>query len=165
MGYLGDRQGREAPRGVAPAGKYAVQLVKLELAETKRGDQVVKAQFKRDDGKGSFFDQFMKSGNPKAVHIGMERLDAMAHAMGVQTYSRTEDLEGRSLVVEVIVDKNPDYGEQNRIRRFLKAGSDVGQTPPPPQRTAPPPQPQWTKQPANTAVDPGHVPDDDMPFW
>lgn len=107
------------------SGKYAVIVEKAEVADTKSGGKMIKAQFKVIDGPGAgrfIFDQFnIQNANPQATQIGLGQLKGMMKAFGHPNPNKLEscaELLGLKGSVTVKLESDPQYGEQVRVKGY-----------------------------------------------
>lgn len=118
----GETMGDTSP---LPAGKYAAQIVKSEVRETKNfaqtGNRFVNLEFEVIEGdmKGRRFWAVLNlwNQNAQAVEIAQRELNTICHAVGKLRVADTEELHHRPMLVRLAVEKN-DRGEGNRVKGY-----------------------------------------------
>lgn len=122
----------EVPSGPIPAGRYTVMIAGSVLRDTSTGGKMVVMDFAVDEGqfKGRhlFENLNLWHSNPKVSEISKRQLANIAKSCGFSdVLRRTEELNGRRLVVQVDVD-----GEYNTVKRHFAlapAGGLLGRAP------------------------------------
>ena len=108
---------------VLPAGTYDVQIAKIESKPTQRGGMYFSIQLvivnHPQFTKRSVFDNVnFVNANPQAEAIGRNRLASIGKSCGLMTLSDTDELIGRVLQADVIIEDDDHYGKTNRIKRY-----------------------------------------------
>lgn len=108
-----------------PEGKYLLLSETAEVKETKSGNgKYIKIRFKVSDGEGkgrTLFHNFnVEHENKKAQDIGRSQIKGFMVAAGFKDFSLSDvnDLCGYKVEAKVKVEKNEEYGDQNRITSF-----------------------------------------------
>lgn len=120
-----------------PAGWYTVRIIDSEMKPTKDGTgayleltmEVLDEKYK---GRRLWDRLNLKNRNEIAVNIAKRQLAGYCHAIGVLKLSDTTELHGKPFRVNVIVKKDPQYGDKNEIRGMEKleqAVTSVSETP------------------------------------
>lgn len=126
---LGNVEAPENNFDLLPAGKYTLQSVSTELATTKSGGKMIKLQLEVTDGQYAgrkVFESFnVQNDNHQTVLIALaqiKQLLAACHQNPNQnlTLSLMRGLEGIEFLGHVSVQKskNPQFDDQNRIRKY-----------------------------------------------
>ncbi len=148
---LGDLSGVSAQDDYTPipAGQYVMQAIKTELKDSKNGGKYVSAQFEvlgHDHVGRKVFENFnIMNTNPQTVEIALKAIKQWVMACGFTgderlTMALLRELEGKEFVGQVSVepDRTGQYGDKNRIKRYLPSGNaPVMQGAARPQPTAP----------------------------
>jgi hypothetical protein len=108
-----------------PDGTYPVVIEKAEVSPTKTGGEMIKVQFKINQGSLSgrnLFSQFnIKNANPLAVSIGLGELKGMLKAFGHPNPNRlesTSELVGLKGEVTTKIEEQAGYSPTARIRKY-----------------------------------------------
>ena len=124
---LGDVEATEFD--TIPAGKYPMQCVSLELADTTSGGKMVKTTFEVISGEfanSKIFENYnVQNANSRTVNIALGQIKQWLSACGIEpnqrlTMNLLRQLEGREFLATVYVskDKYGAYPDQNRIRKY-----------------------------------------------
>lgn len=117
-----------------PEGEYTVKVDSTELKATKNGTgQFIKTAFvvlaPKFQGRKLFHNFNIINENSEAMRIGKQQLKALMQSSGltqeqINQFNDTDQLIGLTCNVTVGIEKGQgNYGPQNRIKRFLKAGA------------------------------------------
>ncbi len=106
-----------------PAGDYTVKITDTELKDTKAGDgQYIKLRLDvtgpKHEGRVLFTNINIRNKNPKAEEIARQQLGSILRAIGVDTFTDTDQLIGGDLTVKVTVKDDPQYGPGNEVKGF-----------------------------------------------
>ena len=119
-----------------PIGTYTANLVDAEVKETKSGTGgYISVKFKIIDGDHegrTFFDMFnIKNNNPTAVSIGLSQLKGLMKAAGSETYqiNSVAELCGYVVDVNLTIQKSEEYGDRNKVKKYLKASKEMKPAP------------------------------------
>lgn len=117
-------------RSALPAGEYVAQIVKSEKKDAKKaGNAYINLEWQIDGGEhdGRRFWSMLNlwNSNSQAVEIAQRELNSICHAIGKLRVSDTADLHGIPMRVKLKVEKNDQYGDQNRIV-LIKPLNDMG---------------------------------------
>lgn len=151
----------QQPFEVLPAGDYTVALVGAKVLETsKKTGHYLAMDYAVQEGsyKGRHvFDNLnLWNASQQASEIAWRQLSGLCHAAGVLQVQTVDQLFNIPVVAKLNVESDPQYGDQNNIRGFSKAGGQAGA----PTQPAAPAQNEgdtvpWgpgTQQPAPTAA-------------
>jgi hypothetical protein len=119
---------------VIPAGEYDVVIVSSEVKTTTKGDgkylslemQVLNGEYQNR----KLFDN-LNLWNPsdEAQKIARGTLSAICRAVGVMTPGDSSDLHNKPLRVKVVVKKDTEFGEQNKVKGYkARNGAPVAAT-------------------------------------
>lgn len=124
-----------APMGVFPPGKYPVEIASADVKPTKAGDgEYAEIAFSVLDGplkNRKHFERYNIS-NPsaEAERIARENFAALCIAANSPRIKDTDELVGRTLVLDLGLTKRKDNGEdQNRIRGYYPLGTQTAAEP------------------------------------
>lgn len=126
-----------APMGVIPAGKHPVQIEGADVKPTKAGDgEYAEIVFVVLDGvaKNRKHWERYNISNPsgEAERIARENFAALCIAANSPRIKDTDELVGRTLVIDLGITKRKDTGEeQNRIRGYYPSGTQTAAEPTP----------------------------------
>lgn len=133
-----DREDRFDP---IPPGWYSVTVVDSEVKPTAAGGQGVNLQLRVNGpthaGRTLFYWINIRNANAKAEAIGRGEIFRLTEAMNggrAFGFTSTAQLHGRPFLARVTVQKDPEYGDSNKVR-----GVKPIQAPAAPQGYAPPP--------------------------
>ncbi|MDT8333030.1 DUF669 domain-containing protein [Roseomonas gilardii] len=129
------------------AGDYEFEIASADAATSKAGNEMIKLRVKIYDDAGksvSVFDYLMES--------AMWKLHNACKAVGLDAEYDSGDLDpsdfvGKTGRCKVVVEKNEQYGDQNKIRDYL-----------PPEKSTPGRGAKPSPKPAMAGID------DDIPF-
>lgn len=132
---LGDLSGVTADDSYStiPPGQYVLQAIKTELKDSRSGGRYVSVQFEvlgpDHVGRKVFENYNIMHGNPQTVEIALRQIKQWVMACGYTgdeklTMGLLRELEGKEFVGQVKVekDKTGQYGDSNRIARYLVPG-------------------------------------------
>lgn len=127
---------------VLPVGSYDVQIVKIESKPTQTGGMYFKIQLTVVNhpqfAKRSVFDNVnFVNANPQAEAIGRNRLASIGKACGLMMLSDTDELQGRVVQADVIIENDPYYGRTNRVKGYHASTTAPVTIGVPPQKQAP----------------------------
>lgn len=133
---LGDLSGVTADDSYSPfpAGQYLMQAIKTELKESSKGGRYVSVQFEvlgpQAIGRRTFENFNIMNSNPQTVEIALKQIKQWVMACGYTgeerlTMAMLRDLEGKEFVGQVKIepDKTGQYGDKNRIVKYMSANS------------------------------------------
>lgn len=105
-----------------PEGEYTVIVDRQEMRQTKAGNDALKLGFKVTEGefKGKMiFQQYNMTGNEKAVEIARGQLKSLLVAGNKPVaISGPHEFVGVEVNAYIKLEKNEQYGDQNRIAYF-----------------------------------------------
>ena len=115
-------------RDCLPAGEYIACIVKSEKRDAKtRGNAYINLEFEVQDGdcRGRHFWTMLNlwNNNQQAVDIAQRELNSICHAVGRLRINDTEELHGIPMRVKLKVEKNDQYGDQNRVAGYSSLNS------------------------------------------
>lgn len=124
---------------VIPAGEYDAAIVNSEVKTTSSGDgkylklelQILNGQYQNR----KVFDNLnIWNANAQAVQIAKGTLSAICRAVNVLTPNDSSELHNKPLRIKLAVTKNPEYGDQNKVKAYKprQAGPASMPTPPTP---------------------------------
>lgn len=124
------------PSSVLPAGDYPLVMVKSEKKETKARDgEYLNCEFKvlngQHQGRTVFHMFNMWLASEKANEIGRGQFSQLCKAVGVETPDDSEQLHNIPFIAKIAVHSD-NYGEKNKITKFLELGKSTPSLPKPP---------------------------------
>ena len=143
-----------APAGAWQPGKHTVEITNADVKTTKAGDgHYVEIEFTCVDGvmaRRKHWERLnISNHNAQAEEIAKRNLAAICLAVGLKHVGDTDELLGRTLVIETGVRKPTGSAEvETRINGYFPAGGPVAQMPAPAARPAPAAAPAapWAKR-------------------
>lgn len=116
----------ENKKSVLPEGKYTLAVNNAEEALTKKGDDMLKLRFVVMDGKYKdryIFENYMLSGNAKAVDIARKSLKNLLISAGKKSFNLASPKDFIGLVVSahVKIVKQEGFSDVNKISGFSDA--------------------------------------------
>lgn len=147
-----------------PKGDYPMQCVGVELANSKAGNTIIKAQYQILGGEYDnrrIFETFnIGHSNPKVIEIAQRQIKSWVMACGHTgnerlTMALLKSMEGMEFLgrVKVEVDKTGQYRDSNRIGGFAPMPGGKPSAP-----SAQPAQPPFATAPAANAPAPAPMP-------
>lgn len=128
----------EESSSVVPAGKYLVQVEKVEFVDTKTGGKMLKVMFNIiDDNQNGrkLFETFnLVHSNDKVVQISLGQIKSIVLSSGasLQKFTSPEQLLGLECLATVKVKTSDEYGDQNKITNYSKPNMEQAKNMAPP---------------------------------
>jgi hypothetical protein len=112
------------PMTALPKDRYNVMISDSEMKTTKAGDgEYLQLEFTVLDGpmanRKVWSRLNLRNQNATTEDISRRELAAICHAVGVMRVADSADLHDKPLLIDVIVEKGKDGGENNRIKAYL----------------------------------------------
>ena len=133
-GYNPKKAAEDAGGGdTVPNGKYEVMIKAAEMKTTQAGGLMVKLQLSITGPKyvrRVIFDQINVKHltSAQAVEIGLAKFGSLCVAAGFQDSppKSVTELIGRTLAVDVGIEKSEKYGDRNKVNNYLKGSGTQG---------------------------------------
>ena len=114
---------------VAEAGEHVVRIAMAEAKKSKAGADmlVLTIELPNEVGVGRIFDYLLapqESDDDNRVYMRKLSLNRMCECFGYDSTNGgidTEELIGREGKALISIEDNEEYGEQNRIKRYISA--------------------------------------------
>lgn len=111
-----------------PSGWYSVCVERAEIKETKAGGRRLSVGFvvegEKYSGRWVFGSYNLKNQNPEAVKIAVEEFSRLCVAVGISKRPKlVRELEGCTLDVRLVVERDEEYGDRNVVKGYAPFGS------------------------------------------
>jgi hypothetical protein len=120
-----------APITALPPGRYPVAISKTEMKPTKAGTgEYLQIELTVTSGTAANRKLWARlnlvNPNQQAVDIARRELSAICHAVGVLQVNDSDELLGREMMVDVVIEKNGQTGEDtNKVKGYAAIGAQA----------------------------------------
>lgn len=116
-----------------PAGEYQVFVEKCDLCNTKDGTgQYLKLMYRVTSenfaNRVVFGNLNIRNKSAEAERIGMQQMRSLLESVGISKIQDTDQLIGKNLLITVGVKNDPQYGDQNTIKKYKPLQNQPQQT-------------------------------------
>ncbi len=115
--------------GALPEGKYLVHIAETEEKISGAGNKYLnlKLQILDGDYKNRFLWDIVNLWHPKdnVRDIASQTMASICRATGVLKPSTSEELHHKPLTASISLETDSQYGDQNRVKKYLPNGSAV----------------------------------------
>jgi hypothetical protein len=115
--------------GAIPEGKYLVHIAETEEKISNAGNKYLNLKLQVLDGeyKNRYLWDIVNLWHPKdnVRDIASQTMASICRATGVLKPSTSEELHYKPLTASISLETDSDYGDQNRVKKYLPNGSAV----------------------------------------